>query len=374
MRILHITDNSYPTIGGVERVVHEVAKRQVAMGHCVSVVTRTNSLLSFEQKSERIDSVKYLRFPTPLFPFASADYAEVFDPEVVHVNSYLASKLFTRTRHRVLRHVHDVLGVSAKAYFGGRLAAAVPPFERVLLGGFKDYLVPSLSTMRKLRQSLHNSSKIWLLPNGVDTSVFHPYPRGVLRNMLGLSGPTPIIMFLGRLALGKGALDALYASLRLLLSGEAVLVYVGPSNTSFTSGQKPALREIIREARSAGVLGRVYRLPPQPDDLLAKLISDAAVVLCPSKSEGFGLVPVEAAACGTPSIVYPVGSLPEVVINNVTGIISEDATPQSMAFKLEALIRDPDRRERMSHECVGYASKFDWRRVVDELMSIYDQL
>ncbi|MEM3857479.1 MAG: glycosyltransferase family 4 protein, partial [Thermoprotei archaeon] len=364
------------TIGGVERVVHELAKRQVAAGNDVLVASRR---LDASAKTSYLihEGVRYIKFPFVAFPFAVNGLVYRFNPEVVHVNSYLAAKfLRPRSQPVMLRHIHDVLGHSAGAYFGAKLGPIFPPIERYLVEGYSNYIVPSVSTKRKLQSSVNHGARIWVVPNGVDTSVFYPRKKGWLHAKLSLPEDEKLILFLGRLALGKGALEALRGSMPLLVERKASLVYIGPSETSLSSGQKPALGHILREARAAGVEQRVFRLGPQCDNDLASALSDCQVLVCPSTSEGFGLVVLEAASCGTPSVVYPAGSLPEVVENGVTGVVTDECTPSSLSAALEDLLSASGEAElrQMSLACTDKAKSYDWENTYTKLMKIYGSL
>jgi D-inositol-3-phosphate glycosyltransferase len=93
--------------------------------------------------------------------------------------------------------------------------------------------------------------------------------------------------------------------------------------------------------------------------------------MVPSYSESFGLVAVEAQACGTPVIAAAVGGLRTAVKHGESGLLVNDHDPASYARALRELISSPARLERLSRGGVAHASRFGWSRTVDRLMSVY---
>lgn len=375
MKIVHITDNSYPNVGGVERVVHELAKRQIAQGHRVLVVSQCEKLSSFQTRVLHIEGVTYLKIPKPIFPYLSKKYVEKFRPDVIHLNSYLAADGFSNNSSiPVLRHVHDVYDKLSEKYFGLKIGLFAPALERRWVAGFRNYLVPSSSTLNKLARIIKPLSRIWLVPNGVDTKVFRFTSGKMLRKRLGLDEKDKIVGFVGRIAVGKGAVDAYVVSAPYLKKGDVYLVYIGPRETVNTSGQKAAYSVIRDRALKDGLSGKVFFIPPLSDRDLAAAYSDMNVLLLPSTTEGFGLCVLEAAACGTPSIVYRTGSLPEIVVDGKTGIIVSPGDLQGMSCALGELLENKAAKEQFIEACVNVAKTYDWESVALKVTKIYREL
>jgi glycosyltransferase involved in cell wall biosynthesis len=372
MRILHVSDNSYPNIGGVERVVHELAKRQVRDGHKVLVVAGHENMYKARLQQ---DGVFYLKYPYYQLPLASKYHFRRFLPDLVHVNSYLSSPLYVLDSSRVVRHVHDVYLQSSNAYFSSGFANVARLLESTLLGSFRNYIVPSVSTYSKLASLLHKPSSIWIIPNGVDTTVFYPREKGWLKAKLSLPTNFQIVGFVGRLSVGKGALDALVAVAPLLKRKEKLaLVFVGPPSTGKTSGQASAFPHILKFVKRFDLEKQVIFLPPLNDSDLAKAYSDMEVLLLPSSSEGFGLTVLEAAACGTPSVVYHTGSLPEVVKNETTGFIVRFKAIDQLTERVSQILDEKVDADKIRGACVEWANRFSWNAVYSSVMRVYECL
>ncbi|PSO08459.1 hypothetical protein B9Q04_05455 [Candidatus Marsarchaeota G2 archaeon BE_D] len=377
LNILHVADNSYPSIGGVERVIHEVAKRQASMGHRVTVVSQLQNFSSLRPSTLQFEGVTYVKLPRIVFPYLAFAYSERLNPDVVHLNSYLSSSFFSKwgIKEKVVRHIHDVYTSTFQKYFGVNIEHLASKLEKRWTERFDYYMVPSHSTKKKLSRLVGNHKKVWVIPNGVDTSVFRPRHEFLLKRRLGLKEHAKLVGFVGRIALGKGAFDT-YLAVRPFLERDkdTYLVYIGPSETLGTSGQKSALRKIIRQAVLDGLSSKLRYVPPLNDYELASAYSELEVLMLPSVSEGFGLSVLEAAACGTPSVVYDSGSLPELVDDGRTGLIVKRGDVHGLTLALGTILGDNRLREELSHNCVLKAKRYDWDNVVSEVTSVYRQV
>jgi D-inositol-3-phosphate glycosyltransferase len=151
------------------------------------------------------------------------------------------------------------------------------------------------------------------------------------------------------------------------LAGTLTLAFVGgPSGTGRADPDG-----LIELAQQLGLADLVRLEPPCPQRELADWYRAATVVMVPSYSESFGLVAVEAQACGTPVIAAAVGGLRTAVKHGVSGLLINDHDPASYARALRELISSPARLERLSRGGVAHASRFGWSRTVDRLMSVY---
>jgi D-inositol-3-phosphate glycosyltransferase len=140
----------------------------------------------------------------------------------------------------------------------------------------------------------------------------------------------------------------------------------GPSGTG--RADPDGLAEM---SRTLGIEQVVRLEPPCPQAELADWYRAATVVMVPSYSESFGLVAVEAQACGTPVLAASVGGLRTAVQDGVSGILVDGHDPADYARVLSDLIADPALRERLSRGAVAHASRFGWNGTVDKLMAVY---
>jgi len=377
LSILHVSDNSYPSIGGVERVIHEIAKRQVVAGNRVAVVSQWHNFRAMRPGSFCFEGVRYVKLPRLLFPYLAFLYASKYKPDVVHLNSYLSSRLFSggELKRRVVRHVHDVYTSLYQSYFGLRVEHIASALERRWTECFEYYIVPSYSTKLRLERIVGGRKKVWIVPNGVDTSVFRPRHEFSIKNRLGLKEPSRLVGFVGRVAFGKGAFDTYLAARPILRKYKDVyLVYVGPGDTLKTSGQKSALNRILKQAWLDGLSSKVFYVPPLGDVELASAYTCFEVLMLPSMSEGFGLSVLEAAACGTPSIVYDSGSLPEIVDDGKTGIVVRRGDVEGLRSALEAILENSDMRRDLSRRCIIKAKEYDWSAIVSRIEGVYHEI
>ena len=138
------------------------------------------------------------------------------------------------------------------------------------------------------------------------------------------------------------------------------------------SGTGRADPDQLTEAAQALGLREVVRVePPCPQSELADWYRAATVVMVPSYSESFGLVAVEAQACGTPVVAASVGGLRTAVQDGVSGILVEGHDPARYADALRRLFASPALRARLSAGAVEHASRFGWGSTVDRLLSVY---
>jgi len=143
-----------------------------------------------------------------------------------------------------------------------------------------------------------------------------------------------------------------------------VAVVGGPSGSGL--GRPRALQEL---AHQLGIQAQVRFVPPVDRATLALWYRAADLVTVPSYSESFGLVAVEAQACGTPVVAAAVGGLPWAIGDG--GLLIEGHRTSDWSAGLEGLLDDPGRRELLSRRAVKHASQFSWERTTDRLLEVY---
>jgi D-inositol-3-phosphate glycosyltransferase len=212
------------------------------------------------------------------------------------------------------------------------------------------------------------------VPPGVDLERFTPGSQALARQALGLPQDAVVLAFAGRIQPLKAPDVLLYAAAELLRKRPelaprlVVLVVGGPSGTGLEQPQ--ALREL---AVSLGIRDQVRFLPPQPGQALVDVYRAADLVAVPSYNESFGLVALEAQACGTPVVAAEVGGLPVAVVHGVSGLLVPSHGAAEWADALAALALRPDRRRELAANAVEHARRFSWSRTTDSLLDIYAQ-
>jgi len=214
--------------------------------------------------------------------------------------------------------------------------------------------------------------KVLTIPPGVDLERFTPGDRGAARAALGLRPDQVALAFVGRIQPLKAPDVLLRAAAELLVrdpglrSRLVVLVVGGPSGSGLE--QPRALQLLAEELRIDDV---VRFLPPLAGVELAGLYRAADVVAVPSYNESFGLVALEAQACGTPVVAAAVGGLPVAVRHGVSGCLVNGHDPVEWARVLAHVALDPGRREELAGNAVGHARRFSWERTTDTLLAAY---
>lgn len=217
--------------------------------------------------------------------------------------------------------------------------------------------------------------RVRLVPPGVDHGLFSPRPRRQVAERLHMAD-VRLLLFVGRLQAHKGPDVAVRTLAEMLARDPAggrdvVLAIVGgPSGT----GSGAEVARIMDLAGALGVQERVMLFPPQPQARLADFYAAAEVVLVPSRSESFGLVALEAQACGTPVVAARVGGLRYVVLDGVTGFLVEGHDATDHADRVLRLLYDRELAERMGRAGVEHSMRFSWEATARELWSLYEEL
>jgi D-inositol-3-phosphate glycosyltransferase len=217
--------------------------------------------------------------------------------------------------------------------------------------------------------------RIRIVPPGVDRTLFRPRDRESARARLHLTNAR-LLLFVGRLQPLKGPDIAIRALAEAVarapeLTRDAVLAVVGGPTGTIPHDEVVHLMQL---AASAGVGDRVVFFPPQPHERLADFYSAAEAVLVPSRSESFGLVALEAQACGTPVIAAAVGGLRYSVADGVSGYLVEGHDPADYADRIVRLLSDPFEAARLSAAAAVHASGFSWESTASGIRDVYLEL
>jgi D-inositol-3-phosphate glycosyltransferase len=213
-----------------------------------------------------------------------------------------------------------------------------------------------------------DATRLTVVEPGVDLDRFRPGVRD--RRGLGLPESGHVIAFVGRIQPLKGP-DVLISALAALrrrnpAADVTVVICGGPSGSGL---DRP--RSLIELAESLGVADAVRFLPPLTGDDLARLYRAADLVSVPSYNESFGLVALEAQACGTPVVAAAVGGLVTSVRDGESGVLIDGHDPDDWARVLEKLLAAPAYRRVLSEGAVAHAAGFSWDRTAEGLLRVY---
>lgn len=214
-------------------------------------------------------------------------------------------------------------------------------------------------------------ARVRVVAPGVDHAFFGPGDRMQARRALGLPSDAPVILFVGRIQPLKGADVALRALAVMRQHPRAQLVVVG--GPSGPHGDEH-LRYVHDLAERLAIAERVRFVDPQPHELLSTHYRAADVCIVPSRSESFGLVALEAAACGTPVVASSVGGLTTLVEHGRTGYLVDGTSPEQFAVAASLVIEDSLLAEKLSTAAVTRARHYTWAKAAALLRATYEEL
>ncbi|HVV31273.1 MAG TPA: D-inositol-3-phosphate glycosyltransferase [Mycobacteriales bacterium] len=215
---------------------------------------------------------------------------------------------------------------------------------------------------------------VHVVPPGVDLEVFRPGEASTARTRLGVPPDGVLLAFVGRIQPLKAPDVLLRAAAVLLerdpgLRGRLVVAVVGgPSGTGLRA---PAHLQHL--AAQLGIADAVRFVDPLPADRLADVYRAADLVAVPSHHESFGLVALEAQACGTPVVAASVGGLRTAVADGVSGVLVQGHDPVAWAGALDSLVRQPRRRAALGAGALAHAGSFGWAIAADRTSDVYDR-
>ena len=204
------------------------------------------------------------------------------------------------------------------------------------------------------------------VPCGIDLDLFFPRDTDEARERISIPGDAPLILWVGRLEKLKGVEILVDAAAQLERRDFRLLVVGGDERAA-------GLRdELEAQARAAGIAPNVEFRPAVPHSELPWFYSAADVCVVPSYYESFGLVAVEAMACGTPVVASRVGGLISTVTDGVTGYLIPWRCPEPFAEKLEVLLGNPELRANFSAAARRSVERFRWSTVGLRIADVYD--
>jgi glycosyltransferase involved in cell wall biosynthesis len=256
------------------------------------------------------------------FVHAARDAAR--DADVVHAHWLPSGWVAARTDKPFVVTLH---GTDVE------LAQRLPRFARAVFARAAGVVAVSSSIADSVRTL--GARQVQVIPNGIDVPP-----------VVGAEAEPPYVLFAGRLSIEKGVLELVDAARGLPL----VVVGDGP------------LRRRVPQAR-----GFVAR------DELVRLLDQAAVVVCPSRREGFGMACLEAMAHGKPVVATDVGGLRDLVVDGETGIVVPPRNTSALRAAIELLLGNADLRARLGAAGHQRAFAFDWTRVIPRLLAMYEQ-
>ncbi len=206
--------------------------------------------------------------------------------------------------------------------------------------------------------------RVSILNMGVNRSVFKPYPKEEVRQSLGIPNGVRPILFIGNLIPEKGVEELLAAFKELKMQDDQLQLYLigNPKKQLY----KEKLEALVRDQEIKGVFFK-EALPQQE---IAKWMSAADLFVLPSYLEGFGLVALEAMACGTPVVGTKVGGL-RYLLTDGHGVLVEPKQMESLRDGMEQVLSHKESANLLVERGFARAEEFDQERIIDRLLELY---
>lgn len=218
--------------------------------------------------------------------------------------------------------------------------------------------------------------KMTIIPPGVDTSRFYPIPSDEARAVVGVPANERMLLYVGRIEPLKGVDTLVEAIARMRQTGVLCqsphyLAIIGgdpDADPEFMTAEMARLQQL---SRNLGLGDLVVFLGKRSQDSLPDYYSAAEVVVVPSHYESFGMVALEAMACGTPVVASQVGGLAFLVQDGVTGFHVPDGDPEALCDRLSRLIMDAPLRKKMGEQAADYARGYGWNKIAPRILALY---
>lgn len=292
--------------------------------------------------------------------------------DVLHANYWLSGVVGHQLKHPLdlplVTTFHTLARV--KAEMGDDEPGARIDAEATVVA-CSDVLVANADAERRQLIELYGADpdRIEIVAPGVDRALFSPGAAEGARNAIRYDGG-PLVLFVGRIQPLKG-LDIAVEALSLLSDPTSTLMIVGGASGPEGEAEVKRILDLI-DAR--GLQDRVIFVEPQPHYALSTYYRAADVLVMPSRSESFGLVALEAAACGIPVVAAAVGGLRTLVNDGATGYLIDERDPELYATAIDRILLDPSHAAALGAAAAIQASKYPWSGLASRLRRIYIEL
>jgi D-inositol-3-phosphate glycosyltransferase len=384
--------------GGMNVYIAETAKRIAARGIEVEIFTRATSLVEPEV-TELAPGVLVRHIPAGPFEglrkedlpaqlcavTAGVLRAEAAKNEgfydLVHSHYWLSGQVGWIAQERwgvpLVHTMHTMARVKNLTLAQGDLPEpAIREIGEEQVVTAADRLVANTHAEAKELIELYHAdpNRVRVVHPGVDLDVFVPGNQTVARKELGVTEDSILLLFVGRIQPLKAPDVLIEAAAEILKrnpelrSRLVVAICGGPSGSGL---ERPDA--LVTLADQLGVSDVVKFVPPTSRAELVKWFQAATVCVVPSYSESFGLVAIEAQACGTPVIAARVGGLPTAVRDGISGVLVDGHEAETWATHIMSVASNQDLRSKLAKGAIAHASHFGWEDTTDKLISVYNE-
>jgi alpha-maltose-1-phosphate synthase len=250
-----------------------------------------------------------------------------------------------------------------------------------------DGVVAVSESMKRDVQALYNvpAARVRVIHNGIDLEQYRPTPRPETLARFGIDPAVPYVLFVGRITRQKGIIHLVNA-IRYFHRGAQVVLCAGAPDTPEIAHE---MHEAVARAKAESAVAITWIPEMLPRDQVIQLYTHAAIFVCPSVYEPFGIINLEAMACETPVVASAVGGIPEVVSHGETGLLvapevgsAAEVEPQhpeqfarDLANAVNTLLDDEALRTRMAKAARRRVEeKFSWTAIARDTVAFYEEL
>jgi len=373
--------------GGMSVYVRELAKEFGRRGHCIDIFTQHNSG-RHQRAVDLYDNVRlihlsggtrgavskgslYAYLPQLFHDLESFKVKENIEYDILHSHYWLSGVLGAMAQsawniHHLLTY-HTIGTVKQQTCPSEHEPELRLTSERRLARGCDGLVVATQKEKEYLsRYDAVSDDKITVIPCGVDLHRFKPLGKPSVRRQLGFSDDDFIVLYVGRYAPVKGLRRLLETVGRLTHLPGLRLVLVGGDGP-----HTPMFRQLQSEATALNIQNRVTFAGRVEQKTLPQYYSAADVLAVPSYYESFGLVALEALACGTPVVTTPVGAMEKIVKDGVTGYVATNSDPTNFARLIEAVWLKQQENGLSPSKIRASVTEFTWARSASLLLEAY---
>ncbi len=387
--------------GGMNVYVRELSRQMGRLGIGVDVFTRSQNphispIVPLGQNArvvhikagpeEPVAKHKLLRY-MPEFTSSVARFARESGAayDLIHSHYWLSGWVGGQLKKLwsiPLVHMFHTLGALKNT--AGEGSGETEPSRRLKverqIGEYADCIVAPSPWEKKQMVLLNGTvpAKVKVIPCGVDLRLFRPIPSSRATKFLGLSRRN-FILFVGRIDAIKG-IDVLVQAIHHLSckprgkQGELGLIIIGgelDADPKRESREMQKLRQLVQELK---LQDRVAFWGSQRQDLLPYFYSAAQALVLPSRYESFGMVALEAMACGTPVIASRVGGLKYTIDDGRTGLLVPEGNPVLLADRICRVMEEPGKRKKLVKAARVKVQRFSWPQIAQKILSVYRSL
>jgi D-inositol-3-phosphate glycosyltransferase len=380
--------------GGQNVYVRQVGEALAALGWQVDMFTRKANPYDAKivQHGPRCRTIRLVAGPEayvsrdemmefmPAFVDAFVDFQakDGMNYQLIHTHYWMSGWVGMQLKEKFpVQLIHTYHSLGAVKYSSG---VEMPPIahqrlavEKQILESFDRVVATSPQEEEDLRQLVSLIGNTQVIPCGTDIDNFQVLSKPEARSILNLNGKKPIVLYVGRFDQRKGIETLVRAMAEIKDSRDARLLVVGGSDPNQSDGQER--RRIEELADSLGIADRTEFVGMVGHDRLPIYYSAADVCVVPSHYEPFGLVAIEAMACGTPVIASNVGGLRFTVIPEETGLLVEPQDVTGFAQAIQRTLTDRLWAQKARKQAaLRVRANFSWSGVAQQLNDLYKQL